>query len=131
MATQHGIQWVVSLDNSGGTPVDLSAYIEDVSLPESVDLAEVSTIADTGKKFVPGLEDATVTISYVFDSVIALQLNSLKRLAATTTFDASPDNGTTNFTGECRLGSVDRAGGIGSAVKGSATFQVDGVVAYS
>ena len=55
MAKYHGKNTHISVDGN-----DLSAYFDDVSIPESIDVAETSTYGQNAKTYVEGLSDATI-----------------------------------------------------------------------
>ncbi len=77
MAFDHGRKSVVTLDNSGGTPVNISAFATDVAMPRSVDMAEVSVFGNDTKQYIAGLEDGTISISGPYDPVIDAQIDGV------------------------------------------------------
>ena len=51
------------VDDTGGTQRDLSAYITEVrGLPGPRTLNEVTALGDSGAKFIPGVEKASITL---------------------------------------------------------------------
>lgn len=55
MAKYHGKTTHISVDGN-----DLSAYFDDVTIPNSIDVAETSTYGQDAKTYVEGLSDATI-----------------------------------------------------------------------
>ena len=57
------------IDDTGGVQRDMSPYITEVrGLPGPRSLNEVTALGDSGARFIPGLEDVTITLSGIFDS---------------------------------------------------------------
>lgn len=55
MAKYHGKNTHITVDG-----VDLSDYFDDVTIPNSIDVAETSTFGQDAKTYVEGLSDATI-----------------------------------------------------------------------
>ena len=55
MAFVHGKSAVFKLDNSSGSLVDYSSYLEDISFPRSVETAETTTFGVSAKTYITGL----------------------------------------------------------------------------
>ena len=137
MAFVHGKSSKFSIDNAGGTPVDISAFCDDISFSRNLDTAEVSTFGDNAKEYLIGLSDATISISGKFDaagaSTVDAVLAGILGASATSTFEYVPGGGTIGannpgYRGECWLTSYDVSGSIGDAVSFSADFQVSGPI---
>ena len=125
MAFSHGKDSTFTIDNSGGTPVDITAYIISVDFPISADTAEVSTMGDSSKEYIAGLKDATISIEGKWDSTVDNTLYGIMGL--TGTFSYVPYSGV-NYSGECIMTSYNVNADIGDAVSFSAEFQVTGNV---
>ena len=55
------------LDTSG-TLDDISTYLTDISFPETVETADVTTLGDSSKDYIVGLKDATISLSGKWDA---------------------------------------------------------------
>lgn len=125
MAFSHGKNSTFSIDNSGGSPTDITAYLTNIDFSQSVDTAEVSTMGNTSKAYVAGLKDATISIEGKWDSTIDGILFGI--LGLTGTFAYVPYSGVT-YSGECICTSYNPPSDIGDAVSFSAEFQITGNV---
>jgi predicted secreted protein len=133
MAFRHGKNAVFKVDNSGGTLTDISAYLNDVSLPRSIETAETTTFGVTGgsKTYVVGLNDATVSVSGKYDSTVDAHLAGILGQDASVSFEYGPAGSTAGyikFTGECFLTKYDVKSPVGDVVTFSADFQVTGSI---
>jgi hypothetical protein len=72
MAFSHGKGAAFSLDNATGTLTDISTYLDEVSFPSSIETGETTTFQSPGgaKTYVPGLRDATFSLSGKFDPTL-------------------------------------------------------------
>ena len=134
MAFQHGRSSDFALDNSGGTPVDLSAYTDDVSFDRDVATAETTTFqtASGARTFITGLQDASFTASGKFDVVVDAQMESLLQ-AGPRTFTiiygaATVGAQNPSLSGECILTSYSISDSADDVITWSASFQVTGAV---
>lgn len=131
MAFSHGKDTVFKLDNSGGTLVDLTAYMLSVGFPQEIDMAETSVFGTSAKTYVAGMSDGTLSVEGRYDPVPDAQLSSLKGLAASSTFEYGPQgsaSGAVKYTGECRLTSYEVSGDTGDMCGLTAEFQLTGAV---
>jgi hypothetical protein len=72
MAFSHGKGAAFSLDNATGTLTDISTYLDEISFPSSIETGETTTFQSPGaaKTYVPGLRDATFSLSGKFDPTV-------------------------------------------------------------
>jgi hypothetical protein len=70
MAFSHGKVAVVKIGDATNTLVDISAITNTCDIPRSVATAEATHFGDVGKEYIAGLEDSTVSIAGLFDSVL-------------------------------------------------------------
>lgn len=72
MAFSHGKGAAFSLDNAAGVLTDISTYLDEVSFPSSIETGETTTFQSPGgaKTYVPGLRDATFSLSGKFDPTV-------------------------------------------------------------
>jgi len=66
VAVPHGSKAVVYMN--GG---DISSYLDDAQVSANVDSAETTTFGKTAKTYIPGLEDATLSLSGKYDGSAA------------------------------------------------------------
>lgn len=129
MAKYHGKQGHFTID-----AVDLSTYLTDISLDESTDTAEVSTMGDQAKEFVEGLTGGTISLSGAWDDTATTGpdavLNGLKGAGANAFVygPAGDEAGMVRYTGQAILTSYARTTPIGGAVAFTAGFQITGAV---
>ena len=129
MAFRHGKNAVFKVDNSGGTLTDISAYLDDISMPRSIETAETTTFGVTGgaKTYVVGLNDATISVSGKYDSTVDAHLAGILGQEASVSFEygaAGNTVGYIKFTGECFLTKYDLKSPVGDVVTFSADFQI-------
>lgn len=133
MAFGHGKSAVFKIDDSGGTLRDISSYINEASMPRSIETAETTTFGVSGgsKTYITGLNDTTISISGLFDSVSDGYLAGVLGQAATLSFEYGPLGSTGGFikySGECIMTSYEVSSSVGDVVSASAQFQVTGAV---
>lgn len=133
MAFVHGKSGFFSVDNSSGTPTDLSAFLNDVSLPRDIETAETTTFGVSGsaKTYIVGLTDATISVSGLFDSSADGTLAGVVGHASSLSFVVGPEgngSGKVKYEGECFLTSYEISTSVGDAVQASASFQVSGAI---
>lgn len=131
MAFTHGKKAVFKVDNSAAALQDITAYVNRVGFPRTVDVAEVSSLGDNAKEYIVGLSDARVTIEGKFDPTPDAILSGILGQDASVTFEYGPEGGTTGkvrFTGEAILVSYEKTSGLDDASGFTAEFQVTGAV---
>ena len=133
MAFGHGKNAVFKLDDSGGTLRDLSSYINEASMPRSIETAETTTFGVSGgsKTYITGLNDTTISISGLFDATADGYLAGVLGQSATLSFEYGPlgsTGGYVKYSGECIMTSYEVSSSVGDVVSASAQFQVTGAV---
>jgi predicted secreted protein len=131
MAFTHGKDSSFKIDNSGGSLTDISAYVNNVDFPETVDVAETTTLGDSAKSYIVGLSDATISISGLWDATLDGVLGGIMGQSATVSFEYSPEgtaSGKIKYTGEAIATSYNQASPVGDVVTFSADLQVSGAV---
>lgn len=127
----HGKSAVFKVDDSGGTLRDISAYLEEVSFPRSIETAETTTFGNSAKTYITGLTDATISVSGLFDATADGYLAGVVGNAATLSFEYGPAGsagGAIKYSGECIMTSYEVSAPVGDKVSASAEFQVTGTV---
>jgi len=131
MAFVHGKSAAFKLDNSSGSLVDYSAYLEEVSMPRSIETAETTTFGSSAKSYITGFSDATISISGKFDSAADATLAAVLGQAATLSFEYGPAGSTAGlikYSGECIMTSYEIGASVGDAVTASVELQVTGTI---
>lgn len=137
MAFIHGKKSKFEIDNAAGTPVDISAYCDEVSFSRSLETAETTTFGNDAKTYIMGLSDATISVSGKFDaagaSTVDAVLSGILGQDASVTFAYTPGGGSPSssnpkYSGECYCTSYEVSGSVGDVTSFSAEFQVTGAV---
>lgn len=131
MAFVHGKNAVFKLDDSGGTLRDLSAYLDEVSMPRSIETAETTTFGSSAKTYITGLSDATISLSGKFDSTADGYLAGVVGQAALLDWEYGPEGSTggqVKYSGTAIMTSYDVGATVGDAVTASVELQVSGAI---
>ena len=131
MAFVHGKSAVFKLDNSSGSLVDYSSYLEDISFPRSVETAETTTFGSSAKSYITGLTDATISLSGKFDATADGTLAAVVGQAATLSFEYGPAGSTATYikySGEAIVTSYEVSATVGDVVTASVELQVTGAI---
>ena len=134
MAFVHGKSAVFKIDNSAGTLTDISAYVDNVDFPQTVETAETTTFGAGSKTYIVGLKDSTLSVSGKWDgaaSAVDVTLSGIVGQSATVTFEYGPGGSTAGlvkYTGEAILTGYSVSAPVGDVVTFSADFQVTGNV---
>jgi predicted secreted protein len=131
MAFVHGKGAYFALDNSGGSLVDISAFLDDIGFPQSIETAETTTFGKNSKTYIVGLKDSTVSLSGKWDATLDAQIAATVGQAASLTFNYAPQGNTGGnvlYSGECFITSYDLSAPIGDVVTVSIELQVTGDV---
>ena len=124
------------INDARGAERDLSAFVTHVSgLPGTRALTEVTALADSGRKFVPGAEDAAILVRGVFDGSRTAGpdavLGALRTHGAAVAFTYAPrgtTKGAVKYSGDCWVESYEVSSEVGRRVEFSARLKVDGNV---
>jgi len=127
----HGKDLNFTLDNSGGSVIDLSAYVmgSGVSLGRDIEALLTTTAGDNSNTYIPGLKDATFSVEFDFNDTLVDHLDGVYG-SASLSFVYGPSGSTSGYnkySGECMMTSVPIASPIGLNTI-SAEFQVTGDV---
>lgn len=130
MAFVHGKDTVFKVDDTGGSLTDISTYINSVDFPESIDTAETTAFGSSAKSYIPGLTDATISVSGMWDATADAVFTGGAE-PASRSFEFGPAGSTASnikYTGECIMTSYSISNPVGDVVTFSADFQVTGAV---
>jgi hypothetical protein len=124
------------IDDTGSVQRDLSAYITEVrGLPGPRHLNEVTALGDSGARFIPGLEDVTITLNGIFDNTATsgpdAVMGPLRTHTSAVDFEYGPEGSTSGdvkYSGTCWVLSYDLRSRVGSRVEWSAALQVEATV---
>ena len=127
----HGKALNFTLDNSGGTPVDLSAYVmgSGVDFGRDIEALLTTTAGDNSNTYIPGLKDATFSVEFDYSDTLVDHLDGVYGTASLS-FVYGPSGSTggyNKYSGECMMTSVPITSPIGLNTV-SADFQVTGDV---
>tara|TARA_R100000329_G_scaffold51107_2_gene47192 strand:+ start:190 stop:600 length:411 start_codon:yes stop_codon:yes gene_type:complete len=131
VAFVHGKDSTFKLDNASGSLTDISAYVNSVDFPQTVDLAETTTLGDDNKEYIVGLKDATISIAGAWDSTADDILGAVVGQASSLSYEYSPEgtaSGKVKYTGEAFITSYSTSSPVGDVVGFSADLQVSGAV---
>lgn len=123
----HGKNTEFSIDNSAGTPVDISTYCDNVDFPGlSADTSETTGFGATSKSFTAGQLTGTFSVSGSWDATLDAVMAGIVGKAGT--FSYVPGGGAVTYSGEAICTSYQVSSPKDDTVKWSAAFQVTGDV---
>jgi hypothetical protein len=136
MAFRHGKNAVLKLDNSSGSLVDLSAYLDEISMPRSIETGETTTYGTSAKTYITGLSDATISLSGKFDSTADAHFSGILSALLAGTIDSvsfeygkeGSASGRVKYSGEALLTSYEVSSPVADVVTFSAELQVTGAI---
>lgn len=139
MAFVHGKNAVVSLDNSSGTLTALTSISNEISYSQSIETADTSVFGTNAKTYITGQNDATVSLSGLFDAtsagVIEATIDALiDGTNASATLEFGPEGsgaGSRKYTMETIVTSYDISAPVGDVVSLSVEFQRTGATTVS
>lgn len=139
MAFRAGTTSYFALNNVGGTVVNLSPYIDNLTLPATTDTAEVSAFGTSAKVMITlqtGGEQISVAGPY--DAVVATHLDNLKKAhaagSAASAFIWGPGGSVAaeyRVAGSVFVTQFDVSSSVGGRVEYSASLQISGAVTTS
>ena len=110
--------------------VVLSDNVDDLSLERAVDEAEVTTFASTGKEYVTGFSDNSISFSGPWDGAAGEVDATVAPLVggAAVTWSYAPASGVVTYSGSCLITGYNIKSSIGGAVTYDATARITGAV---
>ena len=134
MAFVHGKNAYIQLDNSAGTLTNISGISNEVSYSLSLDTAETSVFGTSAKTYIMGQNDATISITGLFDATTASTIEGaidalIAGTSASLSFVFGPEgsgSGKKKFSGECIVTSYEIGAPVGDVVSLSVELQRTG-----
>ena len=136
MAFRAGTTSYFALHNVGGTMINLSQYIDSLTLPATTDTAEVSVFGTAAKVMITlqtGGEQ--ISMSGPYDAPLATQLDNLKKAhaagSAASAFIWGPGGSVASeyrVAGSVFVSNFEVSSSVGGRVEYSASLQVTGAV---
>lgn len=130
MAFSHGSRAALFLADSGGVSRDISAYLNSTGITQTVDTAEVTTLGDTAKDYIPGLKDGTFPLEGKFDPTLDGYLSGIVGVNVTPRafiyYPAGTATGQPTYSGSAILTSYDIGTSVDDAATVSGELQVTG-----
>lgn len=131
MSFVHGKAGFIQVDDSSGTPVDLSDFVTKVTWPRDFDTAEVSTFGVDSKQYVGGLMDSKVSMEGPWDAVVDAHFQGILGSATLKTVEHGPTGNTAGMrklSAEGFITSYEVETGVDDAIKWKAEIQISGDV---
>ena len=133
MAFRAGTSSAFFLSNAANALQNLSAYTDNLSLPQSTEQLDVSVFGSASKAFIPGLQDGdTLTMSGPYDVVIHTQLTTAKSAGSLLGFIFGPGGSVAaqaRSAGSVYVQNYSVSTSVGGRVEYSASLQITGAVA--
>ncbi len=139
MAAIHGSSAVFNLDNSSGTPTDLTSYTRDVNFQLDEAMHDTTVFGQTSHTKTTGLKDSKFTAMFVSSNTIMDHLTGLFTTQSpgsttTWTFIFGPRGSTSGyekFTGECIMTALPIPAVVDNIETITAQFEVTGAVSIT
>lgn len=136
MSFKPGYLGYFALDNAAGAVTNIQPYSDDVSVPQTVAMLDVSVLGTVAKAFIGGLSNGdTIPIKGPYDVAIHTHLTALLAAQAAGTASHSfiwgPGGSVASqakVSGECLVASYQLQSGVGGRAEWSASLQVTGAV---
>lgn len=123
------------LDDTSTAQQNLSTYVRRVDFPFVRRLIEVTSLGDTGRKFIPGLQETRFTVDYHWSTDASVGPDTVNGKLVTHTaavdFEYGPEGnaqGDIMYTGTCWVETWQITGTVGDRQTGTATYVVEGAV---
>lgn len=134
MAVNPGWIGTFSLDNSAGTPVDLTAFVTSVSLELEKQVFDTTVFGNVGSRSkITGLKDGKFSVVFFNDTTVQTHLVGLWGVASGTThtFTYGPQGsgtGARRITGECIFPKIGIAAVVDDVERLPSDFECTGTV---
>jgi hypothetical protein len=131
MAFRHGRKVHITIQDSGGTARDISAYSDTSQLQRTIETAEVTSYQNDNKAFIAGLHDATFSMGGSWDSVLDGYLAGIIQYDGTRNIVYGPESSTSGrvrYTLPIIMTSFNISPPVGDKVAWNGEFQISGAV---
>lgn len=136
MAFKPGYLGFFMLDSAAGSLTNLSSYTDDVGVPQSRAMLEVSVMGTAAKAFIAGLAGGDqVSIKGPYDVALHSHLGSLLAAqdagTASHSFIWGPGGSVASqakISGECLVASYAPTGSVGGRAEWTASLQITGAI---
>src|SRR5581483_2627322 len=128
---RHGKNAFFSVTSATGGTINLSSGIDDVKFSRKMNPADVTHFGNNDKNYIVGLRDTTLSLTGIFSSTPAKNLDALLGSTSGGTFIYGPEStatGRRKFTGSSWLTGLDYEAPVADKVKLALNFQVTGAV---
>ena len=124
------------IDDTGGTPRNLSAFITEIrGLPGPRNLNPVTALGDAGVKHHPALEDVSPSLTGIFDNTASsgpdVVFGALRDHSSAVDFEYGPEgisSGDVKYSGTIWVENYEISSRVGSLVEYTVALRVEGVV---
>ena len=127
---RHGKNTSFKIDNSGGTPTDISDTLNSVSFPRDAEVVETTSFGSNDRTYIVGFKNGTFSVEGTYDAATDAVLAGILGADAGS-FEYGPEGTAASrirYTGEAILTSYEVSGSVGDAVAYTASFQISGAV---
>jgi len=136
MAFKPGKGAFLALDSVAGSPVDVSAYADNLSLDQPIDTLDVSVFGSNAKQFIPGLTDGgQLQLSGPYDVALGTFVGAIKSAQAAGSASmsilfgpAGSVSGQIKQSAEAYVSSYSTSVSVSGRVEYSASLQITGAV---
>ena len=116
MAFVAGKNAVLKLDNSGGSLVDLSSYITDVSHSLDTATAETTALGNDDTTLIATIGSGSVSVTGLFDATLLAHLGAVRGSSSSLSYEFYPagtTSGLPKVSGECVLTNMSPSASVG------------------
>lgn len=133
MAQGHGKDLYFNMDDTAGSPTDISAYVDSVDgLPGEIEMADVTTATAEDHAYQAGLGKAVVTLRGPYDSTLDGYVGTFtQRKTARTCIYGPAGNATPKWTFEAFISGYTIPAVVTDASRFSMTLTVTGALTRS
>jgi hypothetical protein len=139
MAFVHGKNGYIELDNSSGSLTNISGISNEITYSMSIDTAETSVFGVSAKQYITGQNDATISVSGLFDATTAGVIEGtidalIAGTIASATLEFGPEGNATGkkkYSQEVIVTSYEIGVPVGDVVSLSVEFQRTGTTTKS
>jgi hypothetical protein len=117
------------IDDTGGTPQDISNVLNSIDFPQTQETAETTAFGASARSYIVSLTTSTVSVSGMVDATVDGYLKGGTEPATRTfTFKPGVTSGDAIYSGECIMTGYGQSTPVGDVKTFSADFQVTGIV---